>query len=392
MGLQKVKEVLGASAQKGADAKARRENGAEWSRRFLELLVRETERKEQQAARETQTGKRAQNQEKREGYTEDDDTFDCRIVTKGTEEVPADWDSFEVTRDFREPVLTSELYVDIIDKVKAVGNWRADILYKIACAILQDYYADALDMHAVLELFWGCYQKCVEKKKTGAVPKQRRQKILETLYEYFVRVNARKSVAANEREGRRLVEGCGLSWAGTTYYAARYYETCEKMRRMFQVKCREIARKEGLCEIAFAQIEAQTQFLHVGGLTFHSVFVWIQQKDNHPAEQYGMRDITRVPPQNFGYLYRNHFAEDERSRILLLEKRMRECAQNAGLWRSFTLEDGREYHNGMSYLLEGSIMDAQEEAVYEETMAFLQNFRVYRIAGCVEFLFAGTRQ
>ena len=43
------------------------------------------------------------------------------------------------------------------------------------------------------------------------------------LYEYFCRVNARKSVSRNEREGRRLIEECGLTWAGTTYYNSRYY-------------------------------------------------------------------------------------------------------------------------------------------------------------------------
>ena len=56
------------------------------------------------------------------------------------------------------------------------------------------------------------------------------------------------------------------------------------------------------------------------------------------------------------------------------------------LWRSFTLEDGRDYHNGMSYLLEGSILDEQDDTVYGETMAFLQNFILYRVSGCVEFL------
>ena len=36
--------------------------------------------------------------------------------------------------------------------------------------------------------------------------------------------------------------------------------------------------------VPYDEIEKRTQFFHVGGLTFHTVFVWVQQKDNHPGE------------------------------------------------------------------------------------------------------------
>ena len=80
-----------------------------------------------------------------------------------------------MTRDFTEPVLTSELYEDIIDSVKSVGNWQANILYKIACAIMQDYYTHALGMQAVGELFYECYHKCVEGKKPVSQMKRSRR-------------------------------------------------------------------------------------------------------------------------------------------------------------------------------------------------------------------------
>ena len=51
------------------------------------------------------------------------------------------------------------------------------------------------------------------------------------------------------------------------------------------------------------------------------------------------------------------------------------------------IQDGREYHNGMSYLLEGSLADEQDEKMYEAALLFLQNFRLYRVDGCVEFLY-----
>lgn len=385
MALQKVKAVSGATAQRGIDGSLGQEKSRQWSARFLELLVREFEEEEHQQKQEKNhhLGKESEEEQP-------EDEYDRRIVIKGEEKVPEDWDSFEMTIDFTEPVLMSELYEDIIDQVKSVGNWRANILYKIASAIMQDYYTKALDMRAVGELFFECYQKCVEKNRQIASSKKMKHEILSTIYEFFSRVNARKSVAANEREGRGLVEKCGLSWAGTTYYDSEYYYTCGKMQRLFQKKCREIARKERLEEVPFTKIERETQFLHVGGLAFHSVFVWAQQKDNHPGSQYGMRELQRVPPRHFTYLYRNHFAPSEKNGMRLLEENMkRSVPVGEGLWRSFTLEDGRDYHNGMSYLLEGSIIDEQDETVYGDAMGFLQNFILYRVSGCVEFLVIG---
>lgn len=380
MEFQKVKAVEKTEAAGKKSENTRKEREAQWSVRFLEVLVREFEEEEQEKKNPKKNPKK-----KKEHH----DEYDCRIVVKGEEIVPIDWDSFEVTRDFTEPVLTSELYEDIIDSVKLVGNWQAGILYKIANAIMQDYYKKALGERAVGELFMGCYQKCTEKNKQITVSRERCREILEILYEYFSRVNARKSVAANEREGRTQVEASGLLWAGTTYYNSAYYYECAKMQRMFRKKCREIKKKYGLDEISFEKIEQDTQFKHVGGLAFHTMFVWIQQKDNHPSEHYGMRDLQRVPPRNFVYLYRNHCADSERMGVSVLEYKMKSICQEQQrkqFWRSFILEDGRDYHNGMSYLLEGSLMDEEDETLYSEAMRFLQNFVLFRREGCVEYL------
>lgn len=384
MEFQKVKAVEMTGASRGKSKKTKKERDAQWSVRFLELLVQEFEEEEKE---KQNSGNKKEHHAKAPETSEDE--YDCRIVVKGEETVPLDWDSFEVTRDFTEPVLTSELYEDIIDSVKLVGNWQAGILYKIANAIMQDYYKKALGERAVGELFTGCYQKCTEKNKQITVSKERCREILEILYEYFSRVNARKSVAANEREGRALVEKSGLLWAGTTYYNSVYYYECMKMQCLFRKKCREIIKKYGLEEIAFEKIEQDTQFKHAGGLTFHSMFVWVQQKDNHPSNQYGMRDLQRVPPRNFVYLYRNHCAGSERMGVSVLEHKTKSICQEQEkkqFWRSFILEDGRDYHNGMSYLLEGSLMDEEDETLYSEAMHFLQNFILFRREGCVEYL------
>lgn len=382
MALQKVKAVTEASGEREDGRKARQQDDARWSAHFLELLLHEFEEEKREEKKPPK-----QRREKEKNASLEGNEEDRRIIVKGEGEVPPDWDSFEVTRDFTEPVLTSELYEDIIDSVKSVGNWQANILYKIAGAIMQDYYTQALSDQAVGELFYECYQKCVENRKDYVTPREKKQEILEVLYEYFSRLNARKSVAANEREGRAMIERCGLHWAGTTYYDSSHYYEWKHMQKLFSKLCKRIAEEEGLCAPSFTDLCVRTQFSHVGGLTFHSMFIWVQKKDNHPGNQYGMRQPTRVPPLHFRYLYRNHFAKNEKTGILLLESKMKqESEMGKYLWRSFTLEDGRDYHNGMSYLLEGSILDEQDDTVYGETMAFLQNFILYRVSGCVEFL------
>lgn len=387
MELHKVKEVSRISAGSSNSKKSRKEKRKQWSIQFIELLLQEYEEEEQDKEQSgTRNGRRHRERSQSEGDLEYE--YDPRIVLKGEEPVPVDWDSFEMTGEWVEPILTSELYEDIIDSVKKVGNWKANILYKIANTVMQDYYDGKLDRAAVGELFYECYVKCVEKNRKIASSEKKKHGVLWTLYEYFARVNARKSVVQNEREGRRLVEKCGLNWAGTTYYNAKYYYRCEEVQQLLHSACDEIATEEGLGGIDYADMDKQTQFFKVGGLSYHSVFVWVQQKDNHPGNQYGMKEIKKVPPEKFVYLYRNHFAENEKSGIGLLERYMKKAedgTQNQ-LWRSFILGDGRDYHNGMSYLLEGSILDEEDEKVYGAAMGFLQNFILYRVSGCVEFL------
>lgn len=349
----------------------------------MELLLQEYE--EEQEKERQEPGKKSSLGGERNLEEQEEDP---RIVRRGEEPVPEDWDSLEISGEWTHPVLTSELYVDIVDHVKCVGNWKADILYKIADTVMENYYEKAFDERAVEELFSGCFQKCTQRNRETGASGDRKYEILWTLYEYFARVNARKSVIRNEKEGRRLVEQCGLSWAGTTYYHSRYYFIWKRMQLLLQRVCNEISAEQGLAGIPFGEIERRTQFYRVGGLTFHGVFVWVQKKDNYPDNQYGMKELGKEPPEGFVYLYRNHFAKGEEASVRLLERCLRGNGRETAekLWRSFVIADDREYHNGMSYLLEGSLMDERDEALYGMTMGFLQNFRLYRVAGCVEFL------
>lgn len=349
------KQKKGRIAAKGRDKK--------WSVRFIETLLKE--------AREQDEAERGED------------------VIRGESFVRPGWDTLELS----EPdngALACEKYEDIIGAVRLVGNWKSNVLYLISNAIMRDYYEGKLGERGVGELFGVCYQKCIERKDGGIVPGKKQHEILSTLYEFFARANARGSVLANEREGRTLVENCGLRWAGTTYYNSEYFYLCAQMQRRFRALCDRISAECGLEEIAFEQIHERTQFFPVGGLDYHGVFVWVQQKDNYPDNQYGMKTLSMEPPRHFIYLYRNHCCGREMPGIRFLAQRMKEenakKSEGKKLWREYTVQDGRDYHNGMSYLLEGSLVDEQDERMYDEALGFLQNFRLYRTDGCVELL------
>lgn len=365
MDTEKVKAVDGIFPKQKKNRAAKKQKDGKWSIRFIESLLEEIDAQE----------------EEREKKQE---------LLHGTSWIRPGRDTLEISEIDEDEVLVCERYEDIIGVVRLVGSWKSNVLYQIANAVMRDYYDGRLDERGVGELFGACYQKCIETKTGRLISHDRQYEILRLVYEFFSRGNARASVYANEREGRKLVEGCGLSWAGTTYYNSAYYYAYAGMQRRFHVLCNKIADESGLPEITFEEIRRETQFLPVGGLTFHGVFIWVQQKDNYPCNQYGMKETDREPPKHFIYLYRNQCHIEEVPRVRFLEKKMKEetAANLAGrkIWRSYTVEDGREYHNGMSYLLEGSLENERDDRMYEEAMAFLQNFRLYRVDGCVELL------
>ncbi len=302
-------------------------------------------------------------------------------------------DTLELSAIWEDEIVFSENYDDISENVRRVGEWNTETVYEIANETMQKYYEAVFDAMTVQDLFCSCYLKCIAQKEYSDVYGQTKLEVLAKIYEYFSRANARKSVSQNEAEGRRFVEDCGLSWAGTTYYNSHYYYACEKMQKSFRMLCDEICDEWGMRGLDFIKIEAESRFCPVGGMEFHGVFVWAQMKDNYPCNQYGLKKQDMEPPQNFVYLYRNHLKEAQQEAVARLGIQLKTHMEEASghrkrrLWRSFLLAGDRDYHNGMSYLLEGRLQDVKDEQMYCEALCFLENFRLYRAGGCVEYLY-----
>ena len=149
-------------------------------------------------------------------------------------------------------------------------------------------------------------------------------------------------------------------------------------RRLFFVVAGRIAAELGEKVSSPEELEQRTQFAAVGGLTFHGVFGWVQQKDNYPVNQYGLKDSGIEPPHHF-CICTGIITARRKDRAYSFWRRLcgsRPHVRNEKNCGATTrTQDGQEYHNGMSYLLEGSLADEQDEKMYEAALLFLQNFR-----------------
>lgn len=286
-------------------------------------------------------------------------------------------DSLELTLDYLENLIASGNYAFLVSCVRRTCNLAGSQLLAEAGNMMGEYYAGNMGdrMFAVLFLQF-CYAQLGKGVELGE------------LYECFARANARKSVQANQNEGRMQVEACGLAWAGTTYYNAAYYYMWENVQNLLLQLCAELADDCGMEQLNPAGIERESRFRLDGGLDFHGVFEWIQRQNNFPSEQYGLKDKTKRPPDKLIYLYRNGYSTAEEKGICGLIQRIRNLMQERygeeAFCRSVCIPESREYHNGISFLPDR--MDDEEKTSYADAVDFIKNFRLYRISGCVELL------
>lgn len=301
-------------------------------------------------------------------------------------------DTLELSSFSFEEATVSDSYANIAADVKRAYNLSQNLLLFDAGLLMSAYYAEKLDEYAVASMFLKNCGQQMEKWKHSSKRKIYMRAALVDTYEYFSRANARKAVRTNREEGKGLVEDCGLSWAGTTYYHARYYYQWEKMQQLLRMICNGLAEEHRFKPLDYDEIEKTNRFRYDGGLSYHGVFEWEQMRDNYPMEQYGLKEKGERPPRSFLYLYRNGYSESEKYGVERLKEKVRtvlpEEDGEQGKWQYACVSGGMEYHNGMSYLLEEREMLAEGRVSSEESLEFLQIFRLYRIRGCAELMYS----
>lgn len=276
----------------------------------------------------------------------------------------------------------SEDYSAAANMMRCIQAFSDHRIFYDSYEALRNYYDGFAETSYVERIF---YLYCREYIEYGDAPKNpfRVYDVLSEVYEYFERANTRNAVRKNNEEGRRLAEGSGLPWMGSSYYNADYYYKCRRMRQAFRQICEGLAEEYGTDVPDFEEIEAETRFRMDGGLSFHSVWVWEQGRNNYPAKEYGMRRLEAEPPEGFLYYYRDYFNGGQYQAFEELKNGMRKLLSanpfDEREFYSFTMEE-QDYHNGLSYLLDRNIG--------RENWDFLANFMLHRTAGCMEILCA----
>lgn len=122
------------------------------------------------------------------------------------------------------------------------------------------------------------------------------------LYEHFSRANTRNACAANDREGKGLLESSGLNVHGSYYYNADWYWACEEMQELFRETADELADEYGAEHVDFDFVEKNTRFTLDGGITYNGVWnsiKWQQDAERDAAGTYIAPGA--VPPRGFLY-------------------------------------------------------------------------------------------
>lgn len=405
MNLEKVRRVQRASSRKDKFRERERYRRSFWGTVFLELVLQKIEEEEffdiEYPAEEDAAGapkRRAsisrvihtevrKTQREIETQRERESGHGWMLPAKResvrTEKesilVWASGDWLEISRLPVEIPDISEEYSALANFMRCIEVFSNNRIFYDSYEILQKYYDGAVEKFYVERAFYRyCRSYLTEKIEENPF---RVYDALSEIYEYFERANTRNAVRKNNEEGRRLAEESGITWTGSSYYNADYYYKCRELGQMFRRICEELSREYDMDVPDFDEIEKNTRFRVDGGLTFHGVWVWAQQQNNYPSEEYGMRELYAMPPEGFLYFYRDYFNDGQYRTFERLKGRIWELvSQNPSdeqEFYSFTIEE-KDYHNGLSYLL--------EQKLTPENWNFLANFKLHRTAGCMEIL------
>lgn len=273
-----------------------------------------------------------------------------------------------------------ESYDELMHMIAVVQQICENPCYAVSSGILERFYNGECTEGEVVE---GFRDYCLRRHEQGEAD-------FVLAYEYFSHANAWWAVKANNKEGETLVERCGLKWTGTSYYNAFYYYKWKNMQQKIEDVAEKVAEFLGYEPLKCQEIRVKSRFLCGGGLDFHGVWQYEQRANNYPENQYGLLREEEEPPEHYAFLYRNFYDETDKERLRELLCAMKEKQEAVSCRLEAIGVKERAYHNGMSYLLHfcpqigiGEV----KKSTYEQAMKFTENFRLFRVHGCLECLF-----
>lgn len=380
---QAIKKVSSIPAKKHSIPERQKYRRHLWNMLFVEILLQKLQEKEQFDAQKMEyVDNTFAGTEKKEIVMElhvaNEESGLCAARSRQMGR-----DSLELSLYCFEQWLCCNTYDCVAQAVFRTSKIAENRLIGEAGAVLKEYYSGSMDEAMLMAIYQQyCLTLIAEKQGDG----------MKEVYECFARANAKCAAQKNRLEGKRFVEESGLSWAGTTYYHALYYYMAKQIQEKLLEVVNETGMEAKLPPLQGDVLDAQNRFVQIGGITFHSVFTWLQYQDNFPLGQYGLRDNKKIPPKNFLYVYRNGYGKNEKNGVLRLKKNIKKMLQKTGaeneICRIACIQGGNAYHNGSSYLLKQKKKGNDNEKMVDAKINFVSNFRLYRICGCMELVFA----
>lgn len=277
-------------------------------------------------------------------------------------------------------------YTAAAKAMQSAGIVSDSRMFRGPFSVMKDYYEGGIQEEALVSSFKDYCGSLIGDGERDEFFRERAQLAITEGYEYYSRANARNAVRQNFKEGRSLVEECGLYIQGMSYYNADYYYLCRNVNGLLKTACAALAEEFGAACPDFGEIERNTRFYREGGITYHGVWEWSNRNGVDSCSDHGLRDGAMEPPEQFIYLYVSGFDQKDAKKAELLVKKLDGLFFPQDRWELFTLAEDDSYHNGLSYLLDESCFCHDKESGRGKAMSFLANFQLYHNSGCLELL------
>lgn len=320
-------------------------------------------------------------------------------------------DCLQLSMDSYTIPVGSDTYEEIKNRLKRQGTAYISSpdnkMFYESYAVMKDFYDGKLNRDEVKNIFkeyfyhsTGILSGQGALQVSESYQKQTVTRNLAGLYEYFSRANTRNACAANNREGRALLENNGLSSSGSYYYNADWYWACEEMQELFRETADELADEYGAEHVDFDFVEKNTRFTLDGGITYNGVWnsvKWQQDAERNADGKY--LESGAVPPKGFLYCSCDMSGSADGSRETAstadrIKKALEETDKNeryTNLLFLLALNSNADRAESLLYDQKNYTLasDGTKKELHQRAMDFLANFHINYRSSRIEFLQMG---
>ena len=178
---------------------------------------------------------------------------------------------------------------------------------------MEDFYAGKINQEELKNYFEECCSSMriyrTQQCQTSGENAEDNKKIIEGVYEYFAKENARAASNANYLEGDKLNASLYPNYRRDdwTYYNSDYYYKCEETKDILRQIAENMTDKWNTDSIDSQEIEKNSTLKLDGGFDFNSVWNFIFRN------QMGRSSIAveaTVPPKDFTLFYKESIFPD----------------------------------------------------------------------------------